>query len=113
MENVWLKEKIKEELEIEYKQKLDEVVALYQKKIDDTYEKYYQLLLAERAMRKQVEDELYEAEKKLSAYGRPAEINIAAKSEDIAGESRTLNPIWSKDGDKPPYSILKKRDNHA
>jgi len=104
MENVWLKEKIREELEVEYKQKLDEVVALYSKKLEDTYEEYYQLLLAERAMRKQVEDELYEAEKKLSAYERPVEINIAAKSEDIAGESRTLNPVWNKDGE--PYSIL-------
>jgi len=28
MKNDWLKEKVKEELEVEYKQKLDEVVSL-------------------------------------------------------------------------------------
>jgi hypothetical protein len=112
MENAWLREKVREELEVEYKQKLDEVVTLYRKKIDDTYEEYYQLLLAERARTKQVEDELYEAEKKLSAY-EPAGINISVTSEDVAEGTRTLNPAWSKDGKDKPYSILIARDKNA
>ena len=58
MKNDWLKEKVKEELEVEYKQKLDEVVSLYEKR-----------LLAERARNDQLEVKLYEEyEKKLTEY---------------------------------------------
>ncbi len=67
MNNEWLKEKVKAELEVEYKQKLDEVVKHYEKKIEEACEEAWNIiqevqrqLQEERDKNKNMEVKLYQ-----------------------------------------------------
>jgi len=56
MENTWLKEKVKKELEVDYKQKLDEVVAKYEKMSEQGFEEAWKIVQELQAKLKEEQD---------------------------------------------------------
>lgn len=67
MENTWLKEKVRKELEVEYKQKLDEVIAACDKRLEAGFEEAWKAvqeikteLEKEREKNKNMEVKFYE-----------------------------------------------------
>jgi hypothetical protein len=71
MNNDWLKEKVKAELEIEYKQKLDELVEVFTKRMEENNQEAWEMLQNEKNKNNEVEVRLYrEFEQKFLEYKR-------------------------------------------